>query len=318
MITYFVNGERGRNTMDMYLDSWGRDLRPTIQVHFYSELAFVQWLPGGTYIFSDLERLTPALSLFAAELWNQLAAAGSKVRLLNHPGQALRRVELLRALHAAGRNQFNIYRASDDRSTMRFPVFVRSANDHEGSRTDLLHTHEAVDANLRAAICYGHDPHELLIVEYLNAASPEGIHHKFGAFRVGDRIIPRQMIFSRKWMLKYPDLIDGDKMAREREYLEASQHQGELLETFELAHVDYGRCDYAVIDGRIQIWEINTNPIIIRPPDHYRPAELPAQEYFAPRIRAAYEAIDLKADPQLKIPVRFYRPLLDRMLAACD
>jgi hypothetical protein len=315
MITYFVTAAH-RYTMDMYLDTWGFDLRKMIQVRAYSDLASLQWLPGGAYIFSDLERLTPALTLLAADLWNQLEAAGPNVRLLNHPGRALRRVELLQALHAAGRNQFNVHRSTDDRSKIRFPVFVRGANDHEGSRTDLLHTHEAVDANLRAAICYGHDPRELLIVEYQNAADAGGIHHKFSAFRVGEKIVPRHLIFSRKWMLKYPDLLDGDKISREREYLESNPHQAALLEAFELAHLDYGRCDYAVVDGRVQVWEINTNPLVMMRPEEYQPAHLPAQEYFAARIRAVFEAIDLKANPELKIPIRFERALLDRMLSA--
>lgn len=163
MITYFVTGAH-RYTMDMYLDAWGVALRPMIQVRPYSDLASIQSLPGGTYIFSDLERLTPGLSILVEDLWNQLAAAGSNVRLFNNPARVLRRVELLRALRETGRNDFNIYSATEDRTKIRFPVFVRGANDHEGSRTSLLHTHDAVDSNLRAAICYGHDPRELVIV----------------------------------------------------------------------------------------------------------------------------------------------------------
>ena len=119
-------------------------------------------------------------------------------------------------------------------------------------------------------------------------------------------------------MLKYPDLLDGDKIPREREYLESNPHEAVMRETFEMAHLDYGRCDYAVIDGRIQVWEINTNPIVLLPPDQYKPAHLPAQEYFAARIRAAFEALNLEVDPQLKIPIRFDKGLLARMLSSPD
>lgn len=315
MITYFVTGAH-RYTMDMYLDAWGVDLRPMIQVRPYSDLASVQWLPGGTYIFSDLERLTPGLSTLAAELWNQLAVVGPSVRLFNHPGQVLRRVELLRALHEAGRNDFKIYSVYEDRTKIRFPVFVRGANDHEGSRTNLLHTHEAIDSNLCAAICYGHDPRELLVVEYLHNADSGGMFQKFGAFRVGNQIIPRHLLFSRQWMLKYADLLDSEKIQRELDYLNSNPHQAALRVIFDLAHVDYGRCDYALVDGRIQVWEINTNPIVLRSVDQYEAVLMPAQEHFATKIRAAYDAINLVADPQLKIPIRFDRALLDRMLSA--
>ncbi len=313
MITYFVTAAH-RYTIDLYLESWGFDLRQMIQVRVYSDLAGVQSLPGGTYIFSDLERLTPAMTVLVADLWRQLEAAGPNVKLVNHPERALRREGLLKALHAAGKNDFRIYRVTDDLTNIRFPVFIRCANDHDGARTGLLNTHEAVEANLRAALCYGQDPRELLIVEYLNAADAEGIHHKYSAFRVGDRIVPRHLLFSRKWMLKYPDLHDGDKIPREMKYLETNPHQQALLEIYETAGIEYGRCDYSVIDGRIQVWEINTNPILLRPHAEYEPDQMPKQDYFAKQIRPAFETINLKADPQLKIPIRFDRALLDRMI----
>jgi hypothetical protein len=300
--------------MDMYLDNWGADWRSMIQVRAYSELASLQWLPGGTYIFSDLERLTPALSLLVADLWTQLEAAGPSVRLLNHPLRALRRTDLLNTLHAAGRNDFNAYRLTDDRSKIRFPAFVRVANDHEGSRTALLNTHEDIDGNLRAAMCFGHDPRDLIVVEYLSAADTDGVFHKCSAFRVGSQIVPRNVMFSRKWMIKYPDLLDGDKAARQREFLEKNPHAAALREIFELAHIEYGRCDYSVINGRVQVWEINTNPVIMRPREEIDPSALANQEYFAQKIEPVFQAIDLPVDPQLKIPIRFDRASLDRMI----
>ena len=313
MITYFVTGDH-RYTMDEYLDNWGDGWRSMIQIRAYSEFASLQWLPGGTYIFSDLERLTPALSRLVADVWAQLEAAGPSVRLLNHSLRALRRSDLLNTLHTAKRNDFNAYRLTDDRSKIRFPAFVRVANDHEGSRTGLLNTHEDIDANLRAAMCFGHDPRDLLIVEYLNAADADGIFHKYSAFRVGDQIVPRNLMFSRQWVLKKPDLLDGDKISRQREFLETNPHATALLETFNLAHLEYGRCDYSVINGRLQVWEINSNPIIMRAREEYPPVSLANQEFFAHKIRPAFEAVDLPVDPQLKIPIRFDRASLDCMV----
>ena len=315
MITYFVTAAH-RYTIDLYLDSYGADLRSNIQVRAYSDLASVQALPGGTYIFTDLERLTPALSVLVADLWTQLEAAGPAVRLFNHPLRALRRTELLQALHAGGRNDFNAHRLTDDRSKIRFPAFVRGANDHEGSRTGLLNTHDDIDANLRAATCFGHEPRDLIIVEYLSAADADGVIHKYSAFRVGSQIVPRNLMFSRKWVVKYADLFDGDKVQRQREFLEKNPHATALREIFDLARIEYGRCDYSVVNGRVQTWEINTNPIIMRSREEYRPAELPNQECFAPKILAAFKAVDLPADPQLQIPIRFNRASLDQMLKA--
>ena len=59
-------------------------------------------------------------------------------RMLNHPTRTLRRYDLLRALHAAGRNQFAAYRPSDDLTGVRFPVFLRREDDHDGRRSGLL------------------------------------------------------------------------------------------------------------------------------------------------------------------------------------
>jgi hypothetical protein len=315
MITYFVTPAH-RYTMDTYLDSWGAELRSVIQVRGYHELANLRWLPGGTYIFSDLERLTPALSLLAAEVWKQLEGAGSNVRLLNHPTRVLRRTELLQSLHASGRNNFKVHPIVQGRSQLRFPVFLRCANDHDGSRTDLLRTPEEVEANIQAALCYGHDPRELIVIEYCNTADEDGIHHKYGAFRIGDKIIPRNLMFSRKWMLKYPDLIDGDKRVREMEYQKGNPHEAQLREVFDAAQIDYGRCDYGVVNGRIQIWEINTNPVILMPPAEYQPVHLPNQEYFAQRATPVFKAIDLATDPKLQIPISFNPAILDRALTA--
>src|ERR1043165_6269123 len=108
MISYLVTPAH-RDTMDTYLETWGAELRSMIQVRGYHELAGARWLPGGTYIFSDLERLSPTLTLLAAEVWEQLEAAGPYVCLLNHPARVLRRTDLLKSLHASGRNQFNVH-----------------------------------------------------------------------------------------------------------------------------------------------------------------------------------------------------------------
>jgi hypothetical protein len=91
MIIYFVNAAN-RETMDLYLKSWGASLRPMIKIATYDRLPALPTLPAGTYIFSDLERMNPIQRALATEVWNQLSAAGPNVRLLNHPAQALGRL----------------------------------------------------------------------------------------------------------------------------------------------------------------------------------------------------------------------------------
>ena len=51
----------------------------------------------------------------------------------------------------------------------------------------------------------------------------------------------------------------------------------------------HNHSDYSLLDGELQVWEINTNPVIMARPEVYREPLLPAQERFAPRIIAAFE-----------------------------
>src|SRR2546430_577175 len=101
---------------------------------------------------------------------------------------------------------------------------------------------------------------ELLVTEFCDTADGAGIYRKFSAFIVGDRVVPRHVFFSRRWMLKVPDLVTDALVAEERTYVETNPHEHELRAIFDLAGLEWGRIDYGVRDGALQIWEINTNP----------------------------------------------------------
>ena len=73
-------------------------------------------------------------------------------------------------------------------------------------------------------------------------------------------MLPRHVLFGRDWNLKTTDL-EGPAFDAERdEYLKANPHAREIARIFELARIDFGRIDYGLLDGRPQVWEINTNP----------------------------------------------------------
>ena len=56
--------------------------------------------------------------------------------------------------------------------------------------------------------------------------------------------------------------------------LRQNPYRDELYEAFEVAHITYGRADYGLMDGRVQIYEINTNPMIRQ----YGPHPFPIRE----------------------------------------
>ena len=50
---------------------------------------------------------------------------------------------------------------------------------------------------------------------------------------------------------------------------------------FQIAGIDYGRIDYSMLDGEPQVWEINTNPTVLK---------------ITPRLTDAFETIDCQRD----------------------
>ncbi len=304
MIYYLVTRNH-RFTMEIYLQSWGRALTPQIRIVCYEQLPCRRRWPAGTYIFSDLERLSPDQRRAAALWWEQLSAA-SGTRLLNNPSQVLRRYELLAALAESGRNRFHVWRARDAGRVDRFPVFLRHERDHKGSLSSLLRNQAELSAAMARVQAQGTLLDELLVVEFCDTVDADGVYRKYSAFIVGGRIVPRHLIFSRGWMLKMPDLIDERKLAEERAYLDVNPHESWLREIFTLARIDYGRIDYSLLDGRPQAWEINTNPTVMLRPHQYDPQHLPQQEGFARDIHAAFDAIDAEPTDRsvsIRVPV---------------
>ena len=80
---------------------------------------------------------------------------------------------------------------------------------------------------------------------------------------------------------------DTNPVKEELEYIEANPHAEVLRRAFDLARIEYGRADYGVVDGRVEIWEINTNPYVIRPEYTRQEERRPALAAFAERFNRA-------------------------------
>jgi hypothetical protein len=215
-------------------------------------------------VFTDLERLTPEDRERAAYVWRALATIDPPLALLNHPLKALRRYELLRRLKEAGLADFDVYRGGEFRRPASFPVFIRKEDDHLGPETDLIASQLELDTVLDRMTADGRCVDARLIVEYRAEAGADGLFRKYGAFCVRGRVIPRHVLFAKTWMVKGASKIIDDRLiAEEREYLTTNPHAEQIAAIFSLAHIDYGRIDYAIVGGRVQVYEINTNPTII-------------------------------------------------------
>lgn len=260
MIWYVTTREFLGTVVD-YFGAYGDAFAVRPRVVFYDQLARARRLPGGTYVFTDFERLTPAAAERAAQVWHDLSAAGDGVRLLNHPTRSLRRYELLRALYDDGLNAFDVYRLADRRVPQRFPVFIRR-DEHGGEVSPLLATPAALAAAARDLDRRGISRDDKLVVEFCNTADAEGVYRKYSAFVVGERVVPAHIFFSRHWLAKQLSAVQHTPamLDEERRYFRDNPHADPLAAVARRAGLEYGRIDYGVVNGALQVWEVNTNP----------------------------------------------------------
>ncbi len=326
MIFYLVT-TRGQSTIRDYLRTRGRSLAGMVTVIPYERLHLMRTLPLGVYVFSDVERLGPEDAERAAEVWQALARHGPP--LLNHPTRSMRRFELLRTLRDHGVNVHDVHRLVDLRRPERFPVFIRRENDHAGSLSALLHTPDDLAAEIARFERDGRYRDDLIITEFCDTAGPDGVFRKYSAYRVGDRIVPRHVLFSRSWAVKIVDLVEPAYVAEELAYVEGNPHAAALREIFDLTRIDFGRIDYGVRNGRIQVWEINTNPILGTFEDGGMPAREPVLAVVTPGLADALRALDAGAPasrarvavgdrPRGELFKRRVRPVVDSVLRALD
>jgi len=297
--------------MREYLELWGQDVADTLRIVPIESLVAESRVAPGTYVLAALDQLSSPLASFARAFHDSLAGR-SDVRFLNHPTATLQRFALLETLHAAGRNTFRAIRITGDVRALQYPVFIRNADTHDGAISPLLQTPADLEAAIGRALVQGHPARSLMVVEFCDTADTDGYYRKYSAFVIGDHIVPRSLSYSRSWMLKFQGSEFSPRMAQEeQDYVLSNPHEHALREIFALAHVDYGRIDYACRDGRIQTWEINLNPTIgrgTRPSNGRQSPEVrairqPTKEHFYRRFREAWHDADLPSGEAPTIPL---------------
>lgn len=244
-----------------FIRRWDHSFARRMTEMTYDELLLRRSGPTGAYVFCDRVRMTSDQRRVAALIWNHLCdVGGDRVRLHNNPTSQFGRFELLQVLADEGQNAFRAYWVDSLPHDARFPLFLRVEDDHAGPRTKLLNSHDEVREAVEVLAWTGVDPKRLLAVEYLDT-SQGGIFRKFGAFRAGDRIVGQHVFLSRDWSLKWAAYIRSSEAREEYDhYYRENPHAELLMPTFERANVDYGRIDYSMLDGRVQVWEINDSP----------------------------------------------------------
>jgi len=269
-------------------------------------------LPGGAYLFADLERLDRRDYELAARVAARIAEAAPRATLLNDPRRSSRRYELLRALHNEGVNSFSARRADELVTPTRWPVFVRGEHDHEGNCSALLDNADELGAALARDRDAGIEPRTRLIVEFADTRSDDGYFRKYGVFRIGDRYIQRHVFFSRDWMVKLCEPPGDWALEEERAFVDSDADAEAVHAVFERAGIEYGRIDYSRIDYRrsgdgIEVWEINTNPMIVNAETRAIESRWPLNVEVISRIAEALLDLARKGEGSPRIPIRDLR-----------
>lgn len=259
--------------------------------------------PVGHYIFTDFDRLTGAEVDTLISLSDTLKRRDSAVRVLNDPRWVLERVPLLRRLEQTGLNRFGVTRIDTGDRPVRYPVFLRSEDGCAGPETGLIEDEAALDAALDDLRSRGLSLKRRIAVEFCAQADADGHFRKYGALNVGGVIIPQHVHFGRDWNVKWGVApFDAAMAAEELAYLRENPHREPLLEIFGIARIDYGRIDYGLVDGKVQTFEINTNP---RLPSFKNPRSLRAgrREVLRPAMIQALRALDTPLSVSGTVPL---------------
>ncbi len=265
-------------------------------------------LPAGLWVLTDFDRLPPWWIEVAADRFARLRAAG--VAVLNDPGRFLHRAAFLRQMQRAGRNGFACWMPALGEVPDRFPSFLRTILAHRGTLGDLLPDAGAAAAALGAARAAGHPVGNLCFIEYRAAPDAEGVFRKLAAYRVGDRIVPTLSVNDRGWHAKTgtKGAASDAFYAAERAGMGHSPHEADLRAAFDIAGVDYGRADYAVVDGRVEVYEINSNPTVTALTDHPNADRLAAAAISRAAHAAALAAL-VTDGPAVAVPPGAPHPL---------
>ncbi len=296
--------------LEDYLKSYGKELLARASVLAWDQIAARQELRLGSYVFLAIDQMSPTEKEIALQCWEKLSQARSDITLINHPSTVLLRYDLLQTCYERKRNAFRVRRGLDFLRCEKFPVFLRREHDHNSSISGLLFTRRELARAIAKSLYLGYRLRDLIIVEYCDTVDGAGMFRKYSSFIVGDRVLPHTLMHSDHWITKsHGRVVDAATAREELDYVQKNPHSEWLRDTFALANIRYGRIDYGLLDGEPQVWEINTNPTIVRRPEagpipeEQRRMRDPVRQVFFPSLQSALEAIDSVADPSQTLPI---------------
>ena len=327
MIVYVVTA-RFSTTIQRLIHGLGADASGLLSYLTYEELFFERAAPLAHYIFTDFDRLSRYELDCAAAVALRLQAQAHEIRILNHPLHALERVPLLHKLNAQGVNDFAVQRLDTGARPASYPAFLRAEDGYGGPETGILRSDAEFDEAIAQLRRTGRPLKGRIAVGYVGEPDEKGFYRKYGAFNFGGTIVPQHLMCSEQWVVKKNSAAIGpEEIAEELDFVRRNPHAGALAEAFRIGGLDFGRVDYGFYQGRLQVYEINTNPSFPRlaKRDTERRRLIRQQILTAlraintphPQGRIGFPEIRPRAHdlrlPRARLPVSLGRRLLDRV-----
>lgn len=258
---YYVTRAGFSYTMWRFLRGHGRRRLNFLRPITYEGLFTSRSMPIGHYIFTDFDRLTHYENHYAALMARALQAHDPAVRILNDPAVVLERYALLKKLHRAGINDFDVTRLEGGDRPTRYPVFIRCEDHAPEPDSGLLFSAAEVEAAITELRSQGISLKRRIAVGYSAERSSDGDFRKYGVVCVGERVIPQHVLRGRDWYVKSGHLEHDAAFHAERlRFFNEFPHAAEMRKVMALANMQYGRVDYGMVGGRVQVYEINSNP----------------------------------------------------------
>lgn len=257
---------------------------PSVRQIAYDE--FFHWTeaPAATYIFTDIDRLFPWERVIAHEFYHTLIGQGNLC--LNNPARVLTRFSLLFELQRKGMNPFKVYRADEHPKPERFPVFIRAEFSHRSPVPQLIQNQHELENALESMTQEGWSRTGLLVVEFCAEPIAKDRWRRWATFRLGSLMHTDNAVIEDSWVVKWGriGLANEAMFQQEAGAVAANLNSEALRPVFDLANIEYGRADYAIVGGKIVTYEINTNPYLggFKPHPH---SELRTQTVLAAKRR---------------------------------
>ena len=312
---YYVTRELHAYTIDDFLRcfrSYGVAPPAFLRPLSYETLFAVKRAPVGNYVFTDIDRLTP----YEVDAATEIARAVSTIpeaAVLNWPNRVLGRYALLRCLHEAGINSFSVWRLDEHREPIAYPVFIRREQDALGPESALLHSKEEYRAALSELQRAGKGLAGRIAVQFCQQPDAQGLYRKYGAFCFRGQIVPQHLFLSRDWNVKRSTVeLSTEMIAEEERYVFDNPHADALRAIFAHARIDFGRIDYAVVNNRIEVFEINTNPTFPRM-RHDRKERARRRHHAVEGVVAGFRSFDQPVAASGTVRFRTPKPKLHRL-----